>query len=248
MTNLDAQKRSVLLFLTFIGTLIGFFPGAGIAQNYQNQSGQNFVVNSNPTGAVITLEGDYKVSGRTPFTVTFPLAGYYRITAEKLGYQTYSNKVFLTGNSESNLTITLKKLSRLKAGLRSLVVPGWGQFYSDRKFQAFFFATAGVASGAFALYSQIDYKNEIDEFNRLNQRIGVSLVELNRQYDKIEDASSLRKKAFFLLGSVWLYNFIDAILFFPAHHDQLEITSNKKVEISQQLSTDSFMVGVDLKF
>ncbi|MFQ5707989.1 MAG: PEGA domain-containing protein [bacterium] len=243
-------KRLAAAFLALVVTA-GWGASAGYCQASSDKQNDHLVVNSNPAGAVVTLEGEYKVTGRTPFTVTFPLVGKYHIRAAKQGYESWSTKVFLTGNSESNLSISLKRLSRAKSALRSFFVPGWGQFYSDRKFHAFLFASMGVAAGAYSIFRQIDYKDEIDKFNRLKDQVSqstVSLQDLNKQFDKIEDADSERKKAFVILGAVWFYNFLDALIFFPSHEGQLNVSSNKRFQISQNVSKDAVELGVKVQF
>lgn len=251
------KRKKSMVEPTRIGCLLAgvlIAAAASLPASVWGQDGDaehNFVVQSKPQGALVKLEGEYEVSGRTPFTVTFPLMGRYEIEAVKAGYEKWASEVFLTGNSESNLTISLNRLSRIKAGLRSLFIPGWGQYYSDRKAHAFFFATAAVASGALATFAQLDFKSEVDEFNRLSENLGresVTLEDLHRQYDKVEDADDFRKKTFIVLGSVWFYNFIDALIFFPSHRGQVDITSNKKFQISQSVTDESVTVGVDVKF
>ncbi|RMF69521.1 MAG: hypothetical protein D6743_01695, partial [Calditrichaeota bacterium] len=159
--------------------------------------------------------------------------------------------ILLTGTDEKTMMIKLKRRTRTKAALRSFVFPGWGHFYSKRKASGILFTTVVAGAGAYALFTQLDYKDEVDKFNDLKDQLRTlspeKLQELNDQFGKVEDADDRRKRAFVILGSVWVYNILDAILFFP-DFGHIELSKNKQVHISQNFSNDTVKFGLSLEF
>ncbi|OGC86094.1 MAG: hypothetical protein A2142_04130 [candidate division Zixibacteria bacterium RBG_16_48_11] len=69
----------------------------------------------------------------TPADITQESLGTYHFKDEKFGYETWEAYLTLTPKQPSSLKITLSAKTRVKASLRSLIPPGWGQFYSGRK-------------------------------------------------------------------------------------------------------------------
>ena len=112
----------------------------------EKSPGVNLVkIQSSPLGATVKLNGLYSIVGRTPFLVPYPLEGRYKIKATKEGYESETSHVNFFGNSESSIFIKLKPRTRIKAAMRSLLFPGWGQLYSGDKFR-------GVVLGAVSIW------------------------------------------------------------------------------------------------
>jgi hypothetical protein len=88
-------------------------------------------VTSDPPGAVVRLSGEYEWVGRTPWSLHRPLSGIYRVEAHVPGYQIWHGQIMLGPGEPQDLRIRLSKKTRFGAGVRSLVLPGWGQRYND---------------------------------------------------------------------------------------------------------------------
>ncbi len=99
------------------------------------------------------------------------------------------------------------KDGRVDASLRSLLIPGWGQFYKKQKKRGYFFsATTGLllTAATFSLLrensARADYLDATD-----SQRIGELYSTYNRYY-------RLRRNLFLASGIVWYLGFLDALI------------------------------------
>jgi hypothetical protein len=91
---------------------------------------------SRPDRASFRLEGDIKVVGRTPMTFARGLNGPYRITGFEVGYNSWSRRIVLDGVSADTIWMSLSRKHGISAGVRSLIIPGLGQFYDENKGRA----------------------------------------------------------------------------------------------------------------
>ncbi|MBI1796584.1 MAG: PEGA domain-containing protein [Candidatus Eisenbacteria bacterium] len=124
----------------------------------------SLTIMSRPSGASFRLIGDQSVVGRTPMTLDRGLAGRYRVWGEDIGYERWKRAIALDGVTADTVWMTLKTKSGLMAGLRSFIIPGWGQFYDDHPGRGTVFMLAGLATGAGAVYAQSVYRNRVDDF------------------------------------------------------------------------------------
>ncbi len=195
---------------------------AGLLSAQQSSSVVN--VNSNPQGCTVVLSGDMTVSGVTPTTFAQKLQGYYRISAYLDGYESYHSSVVLSGQPSTEIQLLLTPKSRAKAGLRSLVVPGWGQMYYGARTKGLVITVAAAASAVALGILHFDYTNKRDTYDEVHARYlqtrEVSaresmLNELYQAQKDANDAENLRLIGAGVLAGVWAYNVLDAVLFFP---------------------------------
>jgi hypothetical protein len=188
------------------------------------------VVDSRPPGAAVYIEGAFTVVGRTPLKIDRPLYGPYKIRSWKYGFEEYSSELQFTGENE-NIMIVLRRKTPLKAGVRSLVIPGWGQMYTDQRMKGFLFGAAqlGTVIGSLMSHSSYleakdDYNAAVAEFER-NQKSysdrGPLLEEVVRRQRELDKAFDRRRTWLWVAGSVWAFNVLDAIFFFPRDHSKL---------------------------
>jgi len=247
------MNKNLISLLAGTSLLIIFiFPIRGFSQkNDLNNGVRKIQVKSLPDGVLVTIKGEYEIHGRAPFYLPFPLNGRYSVQASKNGYENWSSKKFFSNNSENIFIIHLKKKTRAKAAVRSLLFPGWGHYYTGRKFGGIFFTSTVALAGAYAIFTQFDYKDEVDSFNRLKDQLTTlspeELQQLNRQYGKIDDADTRRKRAFIVVGSLWALNILDSVIFFP-DYGRGASSSKKQIQVSQDFSMDSVKLGLSLIF
>jgi hypothetical protein len=216
----------VLLVLTFFAVVAN--PGMVFGQENQNNS--SLVISSSPSGAFVQLRGEYALAGRTPYKVGRRLSGPYKVTAAMNGYEKWNSKVSFSGNGREQLTIRLSPKTRAKAGLRSLIFPGWGQFYSGQKFKGMVLSAATLASVVKVILVDTDYRNQVDDLERT---VSLSQNQLLRfeERQKVEalvaakesEADRLfndRRQWLLISASIWAYNVLDAVLFFPSYEKQ----------------------------
>ncbi len=233
-----------------ITLLAGFFLLSTAAHLCAQSVG--LVVNSNPPGAQVVVKGDAELAGVTPTRFQQRLIGTYNITVKKSGYESYSTKLVLDPSREATVDATLTPKSAMKAGLRSLFIPGWGQRYSEKKTKGYLFTIgAALAAGGFLIADGNfnnkfdDYEIALDRYNNAttDERRRQLFPELQSAQNHAYDAENMRRVAIGVFAGVWALNVLDALLFFPHDHDDEEITT-QKLSITPQ--TDFNTVGVQL--
>jgi hypothetical protein len=194
----------------------------------QGAAEKGLVVRSDPQGALVELKGEATVTGITPTIFQYPFVGDYDLVIKQRGYEIYRTKVFLDPARRIELDITLTPKTRFKAAVRSMVFPGWGQRYSDRKGKGLAFLLLSV--GASAAYLVADHNFNI-KYDRYDQRLNEydRAVAQGARHDDLVVLSSLlndaQKDAFdmedvrrFTIGAaaaVWGLNVLDALLSSP---------------------------------
>ena len=147
---------------------------------------------SRPSGAWFTLRGGQRIAGRTPLTLSRGLMGRYHVAVGSAGYETWRSPIVLDGVRADTLWATLRPKHAWLAAARSMVVPGWGQFYGGRPGRGWVLLSAGLVATA-----------------------GVVAAEV-RARDRPDDAEARRWRAAArgAVGGVWGLGFLDAALSF----------------------------------
>ena len=195
-----------------------------ISATARSQTSPIVSITSKPSGATVVLSGDYNVAGITPTTFSQNLLGLYRIAAQHEGYETYHSTVVFSGREAVALDIKMVPKTRMRAAMRSLVVPGWGQRYVDSKTKGALLTIGTLATAAITGVMHLRYdsrRQDYDDFNAIyNQTRSVEEREkmLAKRYALQKDAYDAerdRNIVLAVLAGIWAYNLLDAILFFP---------------------------------
>ncbi len=128
------------------------------------------------------------------------------------------------GGSPVTATPAVKAKTRFGAVLRSAVLPGWGQMYSDRKLMGWSFLGGELLLGALAFASHSVYQTayddvytyhgqyktatdpvQIQEFKALSQQAEVDVIDANDQLTMI----------LYTTGGLWVINVVHAMLTGP---------------------------------
>ena len=177
-----------------------------------------------PRGSVVELDGpQYTITG-SPNVIPRPATGWYEMKASYPGYETWKQGFYLDTGTPVSITGRLNAKTRSKAGLRAVFFPGWGHYYSDRKTTGVIMtvATLGMVGGYvyFALRADRkadDYENALKEFDAANS-VTVQkalLSNLLRTQQSALDAQSDQQTWGWLTLGVYVYQILDAIIFFP---------------------------------
>jgi hypothetical protein len=216
------------------------------------QTGAVLEVNSDPPGTTISLDGEFKLAGVTPTVFSQPLVGKYELKATRDGYETYKTNLYLTGGTPLKVDIKLAPKTRFKAFLRSMVMPGWGQFYADDKTRGVLFSVTTLASGVATIIAEVDFRDKRDAYDEVMARFNEERSlerkkameqEVNDARQKAYDAETFRNVSLGVLIGVYTYNVLDAMIFFP----------NKKYDsyvprVSIDTDDSFSKVGLTLKF
>jgi TM2 domain-containing membrane protein YozV len=193
-------------------------------------SGGAFSLYSKPSGALIYVSGDYDFVGHTPCQLPFGLVGTYKVKALKRGYETWSTKVTLVGDRQNSLYIKLISKSRFKAAWRSLLFPGWGQFYSNRKTKGVILGVLNTTSLLATINSYKNYEDAKDDYEQaLSQyrraRVVDEIPRLRKEMEKrareADQAYELRTAFTAAAAILWVYNVMDAVFFFPRYKEDI---------------------------
>jgi hypothetical protein len=175
---------------------------------------------SRPAGAWFRLEGDVVVVGRTPMTLSRGLTGRFRVSGSDIGYQRWSRTLELDGVTADTVWIALREKSAFKAGVRSLLLPGWGQFYDEHPVRATIFLTTGIVVGSGIGVNEIIHHSRLDHVDAaraayLADQTPATLDALQRAEGRADDCRQLRKILVGVGAGVVLLSVIDAVASVP---------------------------------
>jgi len=230
------------IFITIIYLLqILFATSSSRAQ--QNQKGL-LIVKSDPPGATVYFRGNNNVTGVTPVRLKPNFQGTYKILALKKGYETCKDEYFFKGTERGILNISLSPKTRLKAGMRSFVFTGWGQMYAERKTNGMIMSLFQIGTAIGALVSENKYLNAVDEYKdalkiyKKNEKIFQEQEEhwkaVEQKYKKADHLYDERQLWILMAGSIWIYNILDSILFFPSFNEELFKRSVPSISMNYQ--------------
>lgn len=200
------------------------------ANLFAQESTESYLkVVSDPSGAIVHLKGEYNLILTTPSNIHQELNGEYKVRAFKRGYEKWNSRVWFGQGNPRQLAIQLKSKTRLKAGSRSLLIPGWGQFYCEEKTKSFIMGISTVGAVVAYILADNDYSNKYDDYIwAKNQLDNAENVEDWRKYKQLLDerqreaynAENLKRATLGITIGIWAYNVLDAILFFPYSEEQ----------------------------
>ncbi len=186
---------------------------------------EGMTINSVPSGATVYVEGEHTFVGKTPMNFPYLLVGTYKITASKRGYEDWFQTVNLVGRRSGSLLIRLSPKTRFKAALRSTLFPGWGQHYLDKRFKGGAISFAMIGLTLSSLVSDYQYDRAVDRYKRALRDYNTAKREEDRlalegkvqdKEKKADDSYRHRNALLWMTGTLWTYNILDALIFFPS--------------------------------
>lgn len=135
-------------------------------------------------------------------------------------------------DQDNTISFSLSPRTRVKAGLRSLFIPGWGQYYSRNRTKAFVFGLSTLGAGIASLALNEDLRIKRRDYNQAMTDLAnassaeeiLSLSNLvNERFRDMDNAESDRNLLIAVTAGLWAYNVLDALIFFPQH----KLTSHK---------------------
>jgi hypothetical protein len=190
-------------------------------QPYDPLTDQRIEFYSYPSGVTIRLEGVVDLNGVTPFLLRNVPVSKYTLHIDEPGFEPEKSEITITHGSSAQFFFDIAKKSRLKAVLRSTVLPGWGQFYAEKKVRSSVLLPAGIlsflnlagAAGYYA-YTREEYREAEDEYRKATE-FPEDHDEYQDEYRKNRDAWDYMRIAAAIYAGVWGLSFIDAVVDFP---------------------------------
>lgn len=229
-------------------------PASNYARAEETKTEARIQILTRPTAATVGLDGEYSMTGHTPYTITLFLRGRYRIYATKVGYEDNEKDYFFNGQGDDKLTIKLSPKTRFKAVWKSAYLPGSGQIYSDHSTQGVVIGLLQFSAAGVSLYRQVKYNDALNAYNKALKNFQASQKTQDGQADLIaqvvarkavlDDNYELRKRWLMVTGLIYAYNLLDALIFFPAyHHGDAEV----KISLEQQGQERNPAIGLNVQ-
>jgi hypothetical protein len=183
------------------------------------------VIDSSPTGVIVELIGQNVYRGVTPWRLDRGLSGTYEIRAFKAGYDDWEGFALLSATRQDSIFIRMTRKTPLGAGVRSAIVPGWGQIHTGQTAKGVLFLTAEAAAFAGVLWAdakrddaQQTYTEARLEYLAADQvdEIDDAYIEMRKAYDELYRWHENRKHWAYAAAAVWIANIVDAVVLFPS--------------------------------
>ncbi|HSH00838.1 MAG TPA: PEGA domain-containing protein, partial [candidate division Zixibacteria bacterium] len=184
-------------------------------------------VTSDPPGALVTLTGAARLTGVAPVFFSQGIPGLYQLEVSRHGYETYRSQVTISLDRATQVNVKLTPRSRGKAALRSLILPGWGQFYTKQKAKGWILTSLAITASGVLIAAEVNYQDKRDEFDEVDAafrraQVGGTSADIEELRPRLfaaqadaYDAETLRWTAAGAVAAVWAVSFLDALLFFP---------------------------------
>lgn len=192
---------------------------------------KGFLIDSSPQGATVFIENE--VIGKTPCRFSFDLSGTYRLWASKKGYESWDYQINFSEKSVRTIFFYLTpKISRY-ALWRSMLLPGWGQHYSEQKLKSNIIAGLQLASVASLLIAEYNYQDRSDRYSselksyQLTSRNFATEPQawqkLQTSHDDVAGARRTRNICAGATAAIYVINVLDSYFKFPRNLRQIEI-------------------------
>ena len=171
-------------------------------------STQELLRNNNQSSYTVDFKDETKVN--STFTAVFSKVDeYYEIIDDINGNRIYRTWQLYVVGQEAKSQIPRINYSNTytfsEAGLKSLIVPGWGQFYKKQNTKGLLFMIAGIGSiGSFL--------NANNQYNyNMNRSQETSNLDLRKEYvKKASDFTSMKNISLAAAAVTWIWSAIDA--------------------------------------
>ena len=175
--------------------------------------------------------------------------GQYSYSISKPGYFNETGKFVIKHNEITPIDGTLEKKTYWHAFFRSVVLPGWGQNFQQKKLtpSLYFFSFLGLSIGSIAMNNS--YNNAVKNYNRSVARyntaitypyIGSYKAKMKKDYQTVESRFKVRNVFYALTASMYLWNLADIFILPPKWE--------KNVQYNANLNVKSLSVGLRLNF
>ena len=140
------------------------------------------------------------------------------------GYENLKLKISFDTDSSQCIQMSLRPKTKTKAFMKSLLLPGWGQKYSDHSARAIIYPMLQIASIGGAFWANHKYNSAVDDYEplQIDYLNAISEYEIKNAWtimqNKYDDIDNWEKKRNIMIGAavgLWLWNACDAFLFGP---------------------------------
>ena len=181
-----------------------------------------------PPGTDIFVDGDHV--GVAPCDNIPVGVGVHTVQLRHSGFRNGDRQPFeMTRGAILTVGFELQPKSRNSILKRSLLWPGRGQFYAERPVAGWIYTLGTLGSIGYLALNITDYNTRVQEYNdaKLEYDRAISADDIQRTYtakelvySEAEDAQTQVLVASAILGGIYLWNLLDAVLFGEGWEDQ----------------------------
>ena len=175
--------------------------------------------------------------------------GQYKIELKKSGYEITSPRIInIQKDQEIDLSMfQFTPKSSVKAGLKSMMLPGLGQIYSEKYFRGSFIILTEVCALGTGVYFYLQYNeqntNYNSKFTQYNQASSIAeknalKLELNDIQNDMSTSKFNRVAGFIVFVSVYAFNILDSFLW----------GGNRKVNLNTSIKSDDIYFNLSYRF
>jgi len=181
-------------------------------------------ISGQPGGSTILLNGkviDFPEEGRD-----LPIADY-QVVVEHSGYVKKKANLRIEADKIHTFDGSLQPKTNGGAVMRSILIPGLGQWYQEKKARAFLYPALFVGAAAGSYYFRVaQYNDRVDTYNAIRQKYETAFSEsqitslrsqMYEAYDDIQSAKDLGTYLIAATGGIWLLNVLDALILPPRY-------------------------------
>jgi hypothetical protein len=159
--------------------------------------------------------------------------GVHQVKVVQSGYESRSGRVPIGKYRSYTFNGALKRKSNGKALLRSIIIPGWGQAYQEKRVQRWLYPVLFFGSLGLSYYTIQDYNAAIDEYDqsRTAYLSAYAAADINRYgnemdqaYQDVESKEQQRNTMFAITGAIWLWNIVDIFLLPPGYQGRMQLS------------------------
>lgn len=153
------------------------------------------------------------------------------------GYENWKGELNFAPGVPNSVKINLSRKTPVKSGLRSLFIPGWGQYYAGNTLRGGLYTLATAVSAAGLYFADQRYQDKRADFDIAAQAYAdARTIEERLRLKTIKDekqrlaytAENDRRTVFYIGIGVWTLNVFDAVIFFPDTKIELPSVSATK--------------------
>jgi hypothetical protein len=132
-----------------------------------------------------------------------------RIINVETGNILQSASVEIPSNSFLSISSELVMIKKypITAAFRSMIFPGWGQFYNDKPRKGSIILGSELLMAASTISSYVLYKQSKDAYDRSTQRDVAS-----DNYSEMEKYAQINWVSMGVMGGIWLYAIVDSYI------------------------------------
>ena len=187
-----------------------------------------------PTGSMINIDNSTQTA---PISFLELGRGKYSYKVSKTGFESQKGQVSIIPKKHKDLKLILHPLDRKTAVLRSILFPGFGQYYTENTKKGLIFSGLTIAGVSLIV-------NELNNYSEKTKIVDYSYSEYINAVDDISEKASIyqadfdnQQKSLYAIGgysavvvSLWIWNVIDAKKSIPSVFSNI---SDVKVSINK---------------